>query len=167
MGNPANRKSKPEYYKPDIVPKALKLIQGGMNMSDQQTEVVRQSVSSPINNKIGSIFIPVSNIEHSRDWYCKVLGLSVDDCPIMNGHLCSIPMQGTGILLDTMPSWGGDRPEGPPNIQTPAFMFLTGDLQGSFDYCKRLGVDFASDIEHDHWFVVKDPDGNLLMVCRE
>lgn len=52
----------------------------------------------------------------------------------MNGHLCPLPMEGTGIILDTMPMWGGDRPEGAPSLETPAFMLMTGDLQASFAF---------------------------------
>lgn len=73
--------------------------------------------SSPIKNKVGSVFVPVRNIEKSRSWYCQVLGIE--------------------------------------------------DLKGSFDYMKALGVNLVTKIEHDHWFVVKDPDGNKLMICLE
>jgi catechol 2,3-dioxygenase-like lactoylglutathione lyase family enzyme len=155
-----------DSYKPIMTPRALKLINGGISMNEVQANTTDSALSSPVKNKIGSVFIPVSNIELSRDWYCKLLGLSAD-CEIINDHLCPLPMQGPGIILDTMPAWGGDKPGGPPNIQTPAFMFLTENLQGSFDYATQLGCDFASGIEHNHWFVVKDPDGNLIMICRE
>src|SRR5699024_7544734 len=30
---------------------------------------------SPILKQIGTIFIPVSNIEKARDWYCDILGV--------------------------------------------------------------------------------------------
>ncbi|CAH0119732.1 hypothetical protein PAE9249_02239 [Paenibacillus sp. CECT 9249] len=128
---------------------------------------VRLNQVSPIKNKVGSIFIPVRNLEKSRRWYCQVLGLKEADCEMMNGHLCPLPMEGTGLVLDTMPKWGGDRPDGAPPIETPAFTFLTVDLEGSLAYMKQPGVELVTEIEHDHWFVVKDPDGNKLMICRE
>lgn len=28
------------------------------------------------------------------------------------------------VIVDTMPKWGGERPEGAPSIDTPAFMLL-------------------------------------------
>ncbi|MFC9710624.1 VOC family protein [Paenibacillus sp. NPDC056933] len=123
--------------------------------------------TSPIKNKVGSVFVPVRNIEKSRSWYCQVLGLNEADCEIMNGHLCPLPMDGVGIILDTMPKWGGDQPGGAASIETPAFMLMTEDLKRSFDYMKELGVNLITEIEHDHWFVVKDPDGNKLMICLE
>ncbi|MCD9022573.1 VOC family protein [Cohnella sp. NL03-T5] len=129
-------------------------------------EVKSELTRSPIKNKVGSIFVPVRDIEKAREWYCRLLGVP-SDCQIMNGHLCPLPMEGTGIILDTMPMWGGKEPGGAPNIKTPAFLLLTSDLQASYEYVKENNVTLVTDIEHDHWFVIKDPDGNLLMVCRE
>ncbi|WP_430135645.1 VOC family protein [Paenibacillus lautus] len=136
-------------------------------MNEQMQDGHNHAQASPIKNKVGSIFIPVRDIERSRSWYCRVLGIAEDDCQVMNGHLCPLPMEGTGVILDTMPKWGGDQPEGAPSIDTPAFMLLTEDLEGSLAYMKKLGVELVTEIEHNHWFVVKDPDGNKLMICRE
>jgi catechol 2,3-dioxygenase-like lactoylglutathione lyase family enzyme len=130
-------------------------------------EEPRLSAASPIKNKVGSIFIPVRDIEESREWYCRLLGVPAD-CPIVNGHLCPLPMEGTGLILDTMPMWGGREPGGAPHIKTPAFMLLTGDLRGTaHEFAKAHNVTMLTDIQHDHWFVIRDPDENLLMVCRE
>lgn len=157
----------PEGYRPVVIPKALTMIIGGKPMTQQQQAKGNSAQTSPIKNKVGSIFVPVRDIEKSRSWYCQVLGLSEADCTIMNGHLCPLPMEGTGVILDTMPKWGGDQPGGAPSIETPAFMLMTEDLAGSLEYMKKLGVELETEIEHDHWFVVKDPDGNRLMICRE
>ncbi|AWB47102.1 glyoxalase [Paenibacillus sp. CAA11] len=136
-----------------------------MNNSSKQVAEGSKRVS-PIKNQVGSIFVPVRDIERSRSWYCQVLGLRESDCEIMNGHLCPLPMNGVGVILDTMPRWGGDKPEGAPPIETPVFMLLTDDLEGSLAYMRELGAEVVTEIEHDHWFVVKDPDGNKLMICR-
>jgi catechol-2,3-dioxygenase len=161
------RKDPPGGYRPVAVPKALKMINGGKPMNEQQQAKKGSTRISPIKNKVGSIFVPVRDIEKSCSWYCLVLGLNEADCEIVSGHLCPLPMEGTGVILDTMPKWGGDQPGGAPSIETPAFMLMTEDLQGSLDYMKELGVELVTEIEHDHWFVVKDPDGNKLMICRE
>jgi len=156
-----------EWYKPVVVPKAAKILFGGMDMGNSEQEQLSDSVKqSPIKNKVGDIFVPVRDIERSRDWYCRLLGLTAD-CEIMNGHLCPLPMEGTGLILDTMPMWGGKEPGGAPNIKTPAFMLMTGDLQASYEFAKENNVTLVTDIQHDHWFVIKDPDDNLLMICRE
>jgi len=136
-------------------------------MGGEQYVKESSSQASPIKNKVGNIFIPVKDMEKSRSWYCRVLGLNEEDCAIKMGHLCPLPMEGTGIILDTMPMWGGDQPGGAPPIETPAFTLMTEDLRGSLDYMKKMGVELVTEIENDHWFVVKDPDGNKLMICRE
>ncbi|HEY0828557.1 MAG TPA: VOC family protein [Bacilli bacterium] len=161
------RKDPLEGYRPFMVPKALKMINGGRLMNKQHQTEESSTPNSPIKNKVGSIFVPVRDIEKSRSWYCRVLGLNEIDCKIVSGHLCPLPMEGTGVILDTMPMWGGDQPGGAPTIETPAFMLMTEDLKGSLDYMKGLGVELVTEIEHDQWFVVKDPDGNKLMICRE
>ncbi|MCG7409946.1 VOC family protein [Paenibacillus sp. ACRRX] len=123
------------------------------------------TAANPILNEISNVFIPVSNIEAARDWYCTLLGLSVE-CDIIGGHLCSLPMRdGTGIILDTMPMWGGKAPGGPPTYQTPAVMLKTDDIYASFAYMQERGIELVTEIENGHWFVFKDPDGNLLMIC--
>ncbi len=63
-------------------------------MNEQQQAKESNSQASPVKNKVGSIFVPVRDIEKSRRWYCQVLGLNEDDCKIINGHLCTFPMEG-------------------------------------------------------------------------
>jgi catechol 2,3-dioxygenase-like lactoylglutathione lyase family enzyme len=121
---------------------------------------------TPLLNRTGAIFVPVRDIGKARDWYCGILGIPAQSAEIMNGHLCPLPMEGGGIILDTMPSWGGKEPGGPPTFQTPAFMFLTNDLAASYVFMKEHGAEIVTEIENDHWFAFRDPDGNLLMVCR-
>jgi catechol 2,3-dioxygenase-like lactoylglutathione lyase family enzyme len=151
-------------FKPSIVPKALKTLYGGIEMSDNQQKLAK-SIKSPIQNKLGSVFIPVRDIEKARDWYCKLLGITVE-CEIMNGHLCPLAMEGPGVILDTMPMWGGKDPDGAPSIKTPAFMFMTNDIQASYEFVKENNVTVVTDIENGHWFVIKDPDDNMLMICK-
>lgn len=131
------------------------------------TQEELKQTKSPIKKKVGSLFVPVRDIEKSREWYCSLLSIPVEVCDIINGHLCSLPMEGAGLILDTMPMWGGKEPGGAPNIQTPALMLLTDDLEASYAFAEASGVELVTGIEHDHWFVIKDPDGNLLMVARE
>lgn len=167
MGRLPIERVQQEGYRPFTAPRAIKMIHGGKTMSEQVRDNHKHAEVSPIKNKVGSIFIPVRDIKRSRSWYCRVLGIAEDDCQVMNGHLCPLPMEGTGVILDTMPKWGGDQPGGAPSIDTPAFMLLTEDLEGSLAYMKKLGVELVTEIEHNQWFVVKDPDGNKLMICRE
>ncbi|OXM15134.1 glyoxalase [Paenibacillus herberti] len=130
----------------------------------RKSEVVPQF--SPIQSRIGGCFIPVSDLERSRSWYCLLLGIDEKQCPIYFDHMCVIPMQGADIMLDTMPRWGGEEPGGPPILRTPAFMLLTDDVEESFKHARSIGATLVTEIEQGQWFVLKDPDGNKLMVNR-
>lgn len=114
---------------------------------------------SPILNQIGAVFIPVSNIQQARDWYCDILGLPADG-EIAFGHIYVLPMQGAGIVLDS-------KIYSEANIfRAPAFHFNTADIEEAYSYMKEKRVNLTTGIEHNHWFNFKDPDGNLLMVCK-
>ncbi|MGG1658392.1 VOC family protein [Brevibacillus sp. NRS-1366] len=49
-------------------------------MNEQQHVKQSNTQASPIKTQVGSIFVPVKDIEKARSWYCQVLGLSEDDC---------------------------------------------------------------------------------------
>ncbi|WP_405098631.1 VOC family protein [Oceanobacillus sp. FSL H7-0719] len=55
---------------------------------------------NPILKQIGIVFIPVSNIGKAREWYCDILGIKTGG-EIQFGHLYVIPMEGTGIVLES------------------------------------------------------------------
>ncbi|WML48622.1 VOC family protein [Neobacillus sp. PS3-34] len=116
-------------------------------------------MNSPILNQIGTVFIPVSNIEQARDWYCDILGLRAD-VEILFGHLYVIPMNGTGIVLDS-------KIYSEENIvKTPLFHFNTENIEEAYQYMKEKNVHLLTEIEHDHYFNFSDPDGNHLMICK-
>nr|WP_302621311.1 VOC family protein [Bacillus sp. FJAT-27225] len=81
------------------------------------------------------------------------------------GHIFVAPMEGTaGLILDTMPRWrnkSGDI----STYQVPAIQFLTDDIQASYTFMKDNNVELVTEIQDDFYFVIRDPDGNLLMIC--
>jgi len=114
---------------------------------------------SPILNEIGTVFVPVSNIEVARNWYCDILGLPADG-EILFGHLYVVPMSGTDLVLDS-------KIFSKDNIfQAPPFHLNTNNIEKAFEYMKGKNVELTTGIEHDQWFIFKDPDGNHLMVCE-
>lgn len=113
----------------------------------------------PIKNEIGTVFIPVSDIEKARDWYCDLLGLPADG-EIHSGHLYIVPMEGTDIVLDSK-IYAEDK-----IFRAPAFHFNTEDIQDAYDYMKSKDVNVITEIQFNQWFNFCDPDGNLLMVCK-
>ncbi|MET3698855.1 catechol 2,3-dioxygenase-like lactoylglutathione lyase family enzyme [Bacillus oleivorans] len=121
-------------------------------------------VQSPIKNKIKSVFIPVRDIEKAKNWYSKILG--IQDGEVMFDHLFVADMEGAGMVLDTMPMWRNEYKE-ISTFHVPAIQFATDDIQSSYQFMKENGVELVTEIQHDHFFVFKDPDGNMLMVCQD
>jgi predicted enzyme related to lactoylglutathione lyase len=116
-------------------------------------------MSSPILNKIGAAFIPVRDLEKARDWYSNILGLPIKIENLID-HLYIVPMEGTGGVLDSK-IFTEDK-----IFKVAAFHFNTNDIQASYQFMKDQGVEIITQIENGHWFNFKDPDGNVLMICK-
>ncbi|KGP91838.1 glyoxalase [Pontibacillus chungwhensis BH030062] len=116
-------------------------------------------MNHPILNEIGTVFIPVKNIEKARDWYCDILGLAADG-DILFGHLYILPMKSTGIVLDSK-IYSDEKV-----YKMAPFHLNTTDIQKTYSYMKEKKVTVTSEIQHDHFFTFQDPDGNHLMVCQ-
>ncbi|WP_232540764.1 VOC family protein [Lysinibacillus fusiformis] len=120
--------------------------------------------STFIKNRIGAVFIPVRNLEKAIEWYRKILGLEGGEEHF--GHLFVAPMEGTAsLILDAMPKWrkeDGDI----PTYQVPSIQFLTDDIHAAYQFMKDNNVDLVTEIQDDFYFVFKDLDGNLLMICK-
>ncbi|MFD2443926.1 VOC family protein [Bacillus sp. CGMCC 1.16607] len=116
-------------------------------------------MNHPILNQIGTVFIPVSNIELARDWYCDILGIQAEG-EIQFGHIYVIPMNGTRIVLDS-------KIFSEENILNfPLFHFNTTNIDDAYSFIKQKKVHLLTDIQHNHYFNFKDPDGNTLMICK-
>ncbi|WP_409254205.1 VOC family protein [Bacillus sp. SCS-153A] len=116
-------------------------------------------MKSPLINKVGVIFIPVSDIEKARDWYCDLFGFPADG-EIMFGHLYALPMQDTGVILDSK-IYSEEY-----TFKAPAFHINTDNIHEAHTFIKEKEVKWVSAIQHDHFFTFQDPDGNHLMVCQ-
>ncbi|RLL48263.1 VOC family protein [Oceanobacillus piezotolerans] len=111
-----------------------------------------------IEKEVGALFIPVSNIEKARDWYCDLLGIEPEG-EIVHGHLYVIPMKNPQIVLDS-------KIYDPESIyKVPAFHFNSKNIEESYLEMKKKGIELTTDIQFGHYFNFKDSDGNHLMVC--
>ncbi|GAB3887791.1 VOC family protein [Terrabacter terrigena] len=119
-------------------------------------------LASPIRRHIGQVFVPVSDLARSAQWYAAVLGFE----PAATSHddtILDIPVQdGPRLALDAnRPDFTADGP--------PRFFWWTDDLAATIEHLRRLDVRITSDIEDigSVFFVqFEDPDGNPLMVCQ-
>lgn len=115
-------------------------------------------MGSAIEREILAVFIPVSDIERSRDWYRGLLGLGPGG-EILFGHLYVVPMrEGSGLVLDSKGYTG-------PHDRKPAFHFKTSDIEAAREAARAVGASEVSPVIDGVFFTFKDPDGNLLMVA--
>jgi catechol 2,3-dioxygenase-like lactoylglutathione lyase family enzyme len=121
-------------------------------------------MGTPIKNRIGGVFIPVRDLDKAKEWYSRILGLEGGE--IFFDHIFTAPMEGTaGLVLDTMPKWRNEAGD-ISTYQAPSIQFLTNDLHASYQFMKDQNVELVTEILDDFYFVFKDLDGNLLMICK-
>lgn len=118
-------------------------------------------MQSPIQNRVGMVFIPISDMPRAIAWYSRLLGLPAGQ-PTHAGKIYTLPMQGdTGVILDAH--------RAVTNSSQPLCFFWTDDIHASYDFLKSLHVDIVSAIEDIGSVLTltfRDPDRNLLMICQ-
>nr|WP_306220372.1 VOC family protein [Cohnella sp. WQ 127256] len=117
----------------------------------------------PISARISGTFVDVKDMRKASSWYTNLLGLPVDEHSATQS-IYSVPVaQGSSLLLDS------NR-----YVQQEAFnilfMFDTCNIQAAYDYALHCGMSFHGQLEHHgevSFFVLKDPDENLIMICQD
>jgi predicted enzyme related to lactoylglutathione lyase len=123
---------------------------------------MRTPGTSPIEPRIGQVFIPVSDMQAAIAWYSALFGLEPGDTSHA-GAIYDIPVTGeTSLVLDA------HKPVTSHSVQ-PICMFPTNDMKASLDHLRKLGAEITSepqDIGSLVFATFRDPDGNPLMVYQ-
>ncbi|MCM3719058.1 VOC family protein [Fictibacillus phosphorivorans] len=129
-------------------------------MSEKVTSI------APIQSHINNVFVHVSDLKKSAEWYAKLLGITVEldqvESPVYN-----IPVTGqTGLTLD-------DHTFDPTFHRAPGtgpmFNLFAPDIDEAYKDLREKNFKITREIEwHGEvaWFNVEDPDGNAVMVCN-
>jgi predicted enzyme related to lactoylglutathione lyase len=116
---------------------------------------------SPLQRRVGMLFIPVSDMQRAIRWYSALFGLPLAETS-HEGKIYDVPMEGeTGVILDA------HRPV--QNSSQPLCFFWTSDIVATYEHLNALGVEIVGtveDIGSVQTLTFRDPDGNLLMVCQ-
>jgi predicted enzyme related to lactoylglutathione lyase len=133
--------------------RSIKIIIGRRNMDGK---------APAITNRIGMVFVPVSDIEKAIHWYNSLFDVPLQQVS-HQGTIYNFPMQGdVGLILD------GTR-TAVKNSSQPLCFFWTDDIQVAYQFLEKNDVDIVREIEDIgslYTLTFKDPDGNLLMVCQ-
>jgi len=116
---------------------------------------------NPIQNRIGAVFVPVSDLERSARWYSALLGVPVQGAS-HEGRISDVPMAGDAALIL-------DAHKPVERSSQPLCFFWTDDLAGALARLQELEADVVSEIEdigRVSTLQFLDPDGNPLMVCQ-
>ena len=121
---------------------------------------------TPIKNIMGGVFIHVTDLKKSVEWYSKILRFEPDinrvQSPVYN-----IPINGTtSLTLDDHAFDPTFNHEPSPN---PIFNFLVEDIDVAYDFIKSCDIEIVREIErvgeNFAWFNFKDLDRNVIMAC--
>jgi catechol 2,3-dioxygenase-like lactoylglutathione lyase family enzyme len=126
--------------------------------------VESRGAEAPIHNRIGAVFVNVTDMQRAVDWYSALLGVP-RHATSHEGLIYDVPMDGpTGLTLDGHAHVRGTfRPGG------PLLMLHADDIHAAhahaLEHSPTIGP--VEDIGSVSVFQLSDPDGNVLIVDAE
>jgi predicted enzyme related to lactoylglutathione lyase len=113
----------------------------------------------PIKNHISSVVIPVIDLKRATEWYSKLIGQPIKPDRQDGGPIYWFEMaNGTGILLD-------DNRNNQDFGKYPTFMLKSSNIHEAYAVSQESGVKIVRDVQFDHYFMIEDPEGNVVMIC--
>lgn len=122
-------------------------------------------IDVPILNRVASVFVHVSDLRVSAEWYCLLLGLPLMEERLNGGPVYWFDMSGTGLILDNN-SGNRQNPDWRESMM-PRYMYAAADIDRAYSYMKeRAEVWFEPDRHPGMaYFNFADPEGNAFMAC--
>ncbi|EFH86582.1 VOC family protein [Ktedonobacter racemifer] len=123
-------------------------------------------MKSPIQNRVTSVFVHVTDMQRSSKWYNELLGVS-QSSTTHEGTIYDVPMDrqhSPFLTLDANVTL--TQPDGRP----PLLMLETADIEAAHDFLVARDIELVSDIEDIgsmYFLAFKDPDGNVLLVSQK
>ncbi|MBU5267690.1 VOC family protein [Virgibacillus proomii] len=119
---------------------------------------------SPVINQVNTIFVHVSDLEKSVEWYCKLLGKKFDPNQVKKPVFNISLNEYTGITLDA----GQVETKKFTPLPYALFNLHTNDINESFKFAKESNFKIAQEIIDFGdlaFFNLYDPDKNIIMIC--
>ena len=118
--------------------------------------------TSPIECRVGQVFIPVNDMPKAIAWYSRLFDLDQGETSHA-GLIYDVPVTGdTCLVLD------GHKRVTSHSVQ-PICMFPTSDMTAALAHLRHIGAEITSepqDIGSLTFATFRDPDGNPLMVYQ-
>ncbi|MBB3127836.1 putative enzyme related to lactoylglutathione lyase [Paenibacillus rhizosphaerae] len=130
----------------------------------QYEEMIRKT-ANPLENRIASVFVHVTNLRESAEWYSRLLGLPIREDRLNGGPVYWFDFQGTHLILDSNsvnrqnPDWNQDM--------MPRMMFPAMDIDEAYLLIREQGTPLFEPERHGPmaYFNFRDPEGNVQMAC--
>ncbi|MBQ4898117.1 VOC family protein [Paenibacillus sp. Marseille-P2973] len=121
--------------------------------------------SIPLENRVASVFVHVTDLRKSAEWYSSLLGLPIKEERLNGGPVYWFDFQGTHLILDSNaanhqnPDWN----EG----MKPRMMFPARDIDQAYRYIQDSGETCFEPERNGTmaYFNFRDPEGNCHMAC--
>ncbi|MBE1444734.1 VOC family protein [Paenibacillus sp. OAS669] len=112
--------------------------------------------ATPIKPIVPAVFVYVTDVKKSVEWYCKVLGLPMPEKTREDIHIFDLSdSHCSNIFLKK-------RDDVNPSSE-PIFSLTTPDNEATIQFLTELGAEIVSKDQDVINF--KDLDGNILMAC--
>ncbi|KWU57998.1 VOC family protein [Priestia megaterium] len=122
-------------------------------------------MSSPVFNKMNTVFIHVFHLKTSVKWYSKLLSQEYKMSEVKDS-VYNLKIDGeTGLTLDAGPEGTEKQIVASPH---PIFNFHTEDIKEAYEFVKGMDYTIESPItsfDDFSFFTIKDPDGHVVMIC--
>ncbi|MCP3029333.1 VOC family protein [Halobacillus sp. A5] len=120
----------------------------------------------PIHPQINTVFVHVTDLEHSVEWYGQLLGIKTDTSFIEKPVYTFSLANHTSLTLGAGPA--GNEPKSFQPIPCPLFNIHTNDIHKSYSFVEDREIQIAQSIteyEDFSFFNIYDPDGHIVMIC--
>lgn len=115
---------------------------------------------------MNGVFVHVTNLKVAVKWYSDLLGQDVDIENVVS-PVYNIPLVGTTSL--TLDDHSFD-PDFQHHISpSPIFNLYAPNIEEAYQYIKDKDIEIVREIERvddTAWFNIKDPFGNVVMICN-
>jgi len=127
---------------------------------------VQAAAGIPLANRVASVFVHVTDLRTSAEWYSRLLGLPLMEERLNGGPVYWFDFQGTHLILDSnrvnrqKPDWD----EG----MMPRIMFAAQEIDEAFRHVREKGGEPIDESERHGtmaFFNFRDPEGNVHMAC--
>ncbi|MCM3130058.1 MULTISPECIES: VOC family protein [unclassified Paenibacillus] len=120
----------------------------------------------PIENRITSLFVHVTDLRRAAEWYSQLLGLQVREERLTSGPVYWFDLPEAHLILDSNTE-NRKNPEWREEMK-PRFMLACSNIDEAYEHTEHKAVTYSKPSHHGSmaYFNFSDLEGNTLMVSR-